>query len=610
MPNQRHKLERIDIDELFSSPVNRGMLSFLERPPEEAWARLREKQKVNAIDASRMSPGGELLPGQETQEIQEVTTLSLPSGSDISLHGFGVRSIPSDPPPGGNLPIVEQLLVGSPALLRSQDIPDAELVSTLGCRESEISPFPTTTESQGKLPAEVKLTPACESPTGQLLPPRGELPSSEQCSSQLTSALQEDYPSGNLPLGVANRGLASRVPTQSISHPVGGDTNVAENSEERTQFRKSRTRRSNYHTHLLGNSPPGETLSYRIHQASLRTLSPEKGITNAVQPEAIDGSVIGRRQKVRRAIVAQDGHSSGEQLLYQALWNAGSAETPETRLLSIGYSGMSALCKLEKSNCKKNVQGLIQKLAVEITEPHQSVSSTGTTYRIFSYKEILRRREAAGMVWVVRTSGVQFVNPLGNSPSRSEGELPGGAGGELPPQPMGSPALGAGGVLPAGPVGKTPVQIEKNRNKQENLLTSASENIRQLYTFARSQIAEFDDDACRLLWRKCKEVAPDCTLAEIIYCFDLKARQLLNGRVRNVANPVGLMIWSVPKMFEGFEALYLQRRRAIAEEARKAAEAVAQFEQNRTDWQALVDDPSTSEEDRWFYRKLLGDPNS
>src|SRR3954453_10851093 len=68
MRNQRHKLERIDIDELFSSPVNRGMLSFLERPPEEAQVRLREKQKVNAIDAGRLDPEGELPAGVYSQD--------------------------------------------------------------------------------------------------------------------------------------------------------------------------------------------------------------------------------------------------------------------------------------------------------------------------------------------------------------------------------------------------------------------------------------------------------------------------------------------------------------------------------------------------------------
>jgi len=66
------------------------------------------------------------------------------------------------------------------------------------------------------------------------------------------------------------------------------------------------------------------------------------------------------------------------------LWNAARAETTDTRLISIGYNGMSSLCKLKRSNCKKNVHSLIEKLALEVIKPHQTASSTGTTYRIFS----------------------------------------------------------------------------------------------------------------------------------------------------------------------------------------------------------------------------------
>lgn len=108
--------------------------------------------------------------------------------------------------------------------------------------------------------------------------------------------------------------------------------------------------------------------------------------------------------------MAQDGHSSREQLLYQSLWNAANLETQDTRVLSVGYKGMSMLCKLDHSNCKKNIHNLIDKLAVEIIDSYDRATSTGTTYRLFSYKEILRRRESAGLLWVIRANGVKFVN--------------------------------------------------------------------------------------------------------------------------------------------------------------------------------------------------------
>ena len=54
MRKVKQQLERIDIDELFNNSSNRGMLSFLQRPPQEAQARLAEKQRVNEADSQRL----------------------------------------------------------------------------------------------------------------------------------------------------------------------------------------------------------------------------------------------------------------------------------------------------------------------------------------------------------------------------------------------------------------------------------------------------------------------------------------------------------------------------------------------------------------------------
>ena len=122
-------------------------------------------------------------------------------------------------------------------------------------------------------------------------------------------------------------------------------------------------------------------------------------------------SVPGRRQKVHRALSAQDGHSNGEQLLYEALWTHGVPETPETRLLTIGYGGMKDLCRLDKTNCKKNSVSLIEKLTIEVVGRFDIRKNVGNTYRIFALDTVFRRRAEAGMLYVIRTSGVRFVNP-------------------------------------------------------------------------------------------------------------------------------------------------------------------------------------------------------
>jgi hypothetical protein len=72
---------------------------------------------------------------------------------------------------------------------------------------------------------------------------------------------------------------------------------------------------------------------------------------------------------------------------------------------------MSQLCRMTPKNCKINTQRLIRKLALEVLSPYNTPESIGTTYRVYSDQAILERRREAGLEWVVRSRGVEFVNP-------------------------------------------------------------------------------------------------------------------------------------------------------------------------------------------------------
>ena len=73
MRKVKQQLERIDIDELFNNSSNRGMLSFLQRPPQEAQARLAEKQRVNEADAQRLEAS---IPAEELPSERPVNNAS------------------------------------------------------------------------------------------------------------------------------------------------------------------------------------------------------------------------------------------------------------------------------------------------------------------------------------------------------------------------------------------------------------------------------------------------------------------------------------------------------------------------------------------------------
>src|SRR5215471_21418867 len=64
LSNTQHKKRQgvpsIDLDELYNAPNNRGMCSFLERPPEEA--RLRREQRLAVDKAELAAQAGSTVP--------------------------------------------------------------------------------------------------------------------------------------------------------------------------------------------------------------------------------------------------------------------------------------------------------------------------------------------------------------------------------------------------------------------------------------------------------------------------------------------------------------------------------------------------------------------
>jgi hypothetical protein len=118
--------------------------------------------------------------------------------------------------------------------------------------------------------------------------------------------------------------------------------------------------------------------------------------------------------RIRHATAAQDGHSFGEQALYDALWQHAHPHGPETRIITIGYRRMAELARLTVNNSKANIQALIQKLAVE--EIASFTHSQGRTYLIYSCDAILRRRREAGLTHYIKSRGVVFVDPDTGAP--------------------------------------------------------------------------------------------------------------------------------------------------------------------------------------------------
>jgi hypothetical protein len=538
MANSKKKLDRIDLDELFDSPVNRGMLSFLQRPPEEARERLREKEMVDRLDSNRLNrPQGESPSGQDKEGVfkppsaEPAIQIATSTAIDTDWVNYPVRtSLHGVTHPLGNSPPQQQQSSDTTGV--REDISfgiylDDRVTHPLG--KSPIGAIHPLGESHKTSVYEgSKIAKPLERQSNH---PLGEIPSGSISTDQLLDSSITKEDANRLTGGQPNHPL-SEIPSGSISTDRLLDSSITKEDANRLAGGQP--------NHPLSDSPTG-SLSLGLGLKADRASSSPQGTKLVEQgsPEVFDGKIVGRRQKIRRAVVAQDGHSSGEQLLYQSLWNAANLETQESRVLSVGYKGMSMLCKLDHSNCKKNIHNLIEKLAVEIIDSYDRATSTGTTYRLFSYKEILRRRESAGLLWVIRANGVKFVNAteaMGKSPTAPLGNSHTGPLRNLPIASLGESRRGPVGKPPGPPLGEPHTQLGRENKASSNQSSSS------FHVLLQKQLPTFDHGIIDKLWARCRAQVPDVTEAEVSSLFDAKMSFAFE---RGVVNPNGFLLTAV-----------------------------------------------------------------
>jgi hypothetical protein len=269
--------------------------------------------------------------------------------------------------------------------------------------------------------------------------------------------------------------------------------------------------------------------------------APETGVptTGALRSLVVSPPVPLPRRRIREAFKVQDGHSLGEQAVYAALWAAGQPHGDEARRLTIGYRTLSEACGLTVNNCKANLQALVKKLAIEPIAGH--TSKVGTTYLIYSYPTILRRRQQAGMTHVIKTKGVVFVNketgaPVSGIPQHCTGTEIG-----APSNQTGTPKSNTTGI----PVSATPI---KNKEiSEETTPIEEHSSYPLVVAAARESGVTLDDDAARRIVLRCEAFDERATESEIAHFLRAKAAQLRNSRT--IDNLVGLLIKAVPQYF-------------------------------------------------------------
>jgi hypothetical protein len=132
-------------------------------------------------------------------------------------------------------------------------------------------------------------------------------------------------------------------------------------------------------------------------------------------PMAIPSMEVEGRGKrpLRYCRTVQDGHTSSEEIAYEALWaharRQGQTDNDGSRLVDLALSQLRTILNTDHKNVKRLLTSLKSKLVLEIVRPPDYRRAISTRYRIFNPGQILERRRTAKMLWVVRTRAVRFV---------------------------------------------------------------------------------------------------------------------------------------------------------------------------------------------------------
>ena len=325
--------------------------------------------------------------------------------------------------------------------------------------------------------------------------------------------------------------------------------------------------------------------------------APDSG---AAEISAVD-YIFHRRIRIREATTVQDGHSLAEQAVYDAMYRAGKPYQGDSRILTIGLRTLAELARMAYSNCKANVRSLVAKRAIEEREGFSYTD--GRTYVVYSYREILRRRKAAGQTHVIRNRGVAFVDSVTGKVLTPHGIAKSGAPDSNTSQ-TGAPATDAltsdAGALASDASGAPSTQESsapaadahiRNRQLIRNATQESSSFLTAVVSALRRYIPDVDDEAAGDLWKRCLENAPSAQISEVVHFIDLKAGK------PGIRMPLGFLLTAVPKCFLGDSYRQFREERQRALQTGQARDRMFAEE--------ILRSPDADEEQKQWAREVL-----
>jgi hypothetical protein len=557
------------------------MLSFLSVPPEEA----RRRQHLReAIEAERA--GGPV--GLSTAVADSPSLRRGPEIDDRpTVVGSSEDHFPSLP---GEISVAVDSAIGGHNRPTVVDSPTVGNIPTVSLKPILISAKPANDGGN-----EDHKTPACLTPTGVFIDTVVDTPTvqgnTELGDVSVSSPTVGHYHTGHndhtvlyepteglTPTVVSLENAATARETAILDGSAIGEISLDPNpSEAKQDFVAPRK---------LGSREVGNQPIRAYGESPTVGLSPTVGVPRfAHYPPTVVGPTTVRdplrKARVFRATLVQHGHTPAEQLLYLALWSNARESHPGSREITAGYRQLAHLANLNDKTVKYALQSLIEKLAIELIAEEHVASRTGRTYRVFSYEQILSKRNRAGLIWVRKNKGVEFVEPPTVVHRPTVAQIPDVLGRSRTMHPEGSsPTEGASPPAPGvistpATVGSFTTPLGSSSGKKGNetsTSTFVSEIPAQLMPGLRQFIPLVDEQAVWMLWTECRARVSDCTVEEILAFVQAKAPIALNGKIQN---PVGFLLTAVPRCFDGaaFTAFREdERRRRADEENRKGRE--------------------------------------
>ena len=299
-----------------------------------------------------------------------------------------------------------------------------------------------------------------------------------------------------------------------------------------------------------------------------------------------DGDLV-PQSRVRRIRIAQDVVNSAEEAVYDTLWNTktvlnGAESGDSARIVQAGYDYLGKRTRLSKKTIQRVIDRLIHKDFIAIEKPADIYRRIPTVYRVFDYRTILARHLRRGRTHVAKIGpGFTYVRPI-DDPRR----VPIDAVNMTTVDRINRSTVYSGDLSTEAPTipvtgdkeNKTTVVQETTRSIDKNLLDKTSSASRastssetttttapaELISGLQELVQFVDTEAATLLWNECRLRVADCRTEEVLYFAQGKASVCVGGRIKN---PVGFLLATVPKCFEGPAFANFRR-----EEQRKAEE--------------------------------------